>query len=219
MFDYGHGGEDSGATLGSRYEKNDVFKLGHDVKRRIEGYGVQIDETRKSDKYVSLQERCNISNKKYYDFFISFHRNAYNGEARGVETYVHTSKNSQAVKLAALINDSISGIGFKNRGVKTANFKVLRGTKAKAILIEIGFIDNVKDNEIYDKNYNELVDVITKAILKGLKVEYRNKNVNKSGDKYYRVITGAFKNKENAEQRVKELKKLGINSFIDVFRG
>lgn len=211
IFDYGHGGKDSGAVFGNRKEKDDVIKLGKDVKRKLESYSIVVDETRKADEYVTLQKRCNIANAKNYDYFISFHRNAFNGEAQGVETYIYTSKNSQANKLAGLINDSIASIGFKNRGVKTANFKVLRDTKAKAILIEVGFIDNINDNQIFDKKYNELVNVIVKAILKGLGISYKK-------DVYYRVVTGSFKNKDNAEKRVNELKKSGFDSFIEVSR-
>lgn len=211
IFDYGHGGKDSGAIFGNRKEKDDVIKLGKDVKRKLESYGIVVDETRKADEYVTLQKRCNIANTKNYNYFISFHRNAFNGEAKGVETYIHTSKNSQANKLAGLINDSISSIGFKNRGVKTGNYKVLRDTKTKAILLEVGFIDNINDNQIFDKKYNELVNVIVKAILKGLGISYKE-------DVYYRVVTGSFKNKDNAEKRVNELKKSGFDSFIEVSR-
>jgi len=40
--------------------------------------------------------------------------------------------------------------GFKNRGVKKADFYVLRETKMPAVLIEIGFIDNSIDNALFD---------------------------------------------------------------------
>lgn len=213
IFDYGHGGKDSGAVYKGRKEKDDNLKLGKDIKRKLESYGVIVDETRKADEYVSLQERCNIANKKDYDYFISFHRNSFVGKAEGVETYVYTTKTPQAFKLATLINDGISSIGFKNRGVKTGNFKVLRDTKAKAILIEVGFISSDKDNKLFDSKYNEIVEVITKAILKVLNIDFKKEN------EFYRVITGSFKNKENAEKRVNELKKVGFDSFIDVYRG
>ena len=159
IFDYGHGGKDSGAVYKGRKEKDDNLKLGKDVKKILERHGVQVDETRKGDETISLSQRVAIANKKNYDFFISFHRNAFNGKAHGVETYTYILKKSRAVELATNINNAMVKVGFHNRGVKTANFKVLRETKADAVLLEVGFIDNENDNKIFDNNYNMLVQM------------------------------------------------------------
>lgn len=171
IFDYGHGGKDSGASSGNRLEKNDVLKLGKDVKKIVEGYGVKVDETRVDNRYISLTGRCNIANKKNYDYFISFHRNAFNTKARGVETYTHTTRKPQAVAMANEINKGMVKIGFINRGVKSANFTVLAKTKAPAVLMEVGFIDNKDDNKLYDDNYDMLVQEIAKGILTGLGIK------------------------------------------------
>ena len=45
---------------------------------------------------------------------------------------------------------------------------MLRETKAPAVLMEIGFIDNSRDNEIYDRKQKQIVDSITSAILEAL---------------------------------------------------
>lgn len=218
IFDYGHGGKDSGATLGNRYEKDDNLKLGKDVKKILEKHGVQVDETRKGDETVSLNQRAVIANRKNYDFFISFHRNAFNGKAYGAETYTYILKKPKAVELATNINNAMVKVGFHNRGVKNANFAVLRQTKADAVLLEVGFIDNVNDNKIYDDNYNMLVLEIAKAILKTLGISYIEGSSG-SEDIFYRVVTGSFKNKNNAIEKVKQLKAKGFNSFIDVYKG
>lgn len=218
IFDYGHGGKDSGATLGNRYEKDDVLKLGKDLKNILEKHGVQVDETRKGDETVSLNQRSAIANRKKYDFFISFHRNAFNGKAFGVETYTYILKKPKAVELATNINNAMVKVGFHNRGVKNANFAVLRQTKADAVLLEVGFIDNVNDNKIFDNKYNMLVLEIAKGILKTLDINY-NEGSSGSEKIFYRVITGSFTNKKNADERVKQLKMKGFDSFIDVFRG
>ena len=221
LFDYGHGGHDSGATLGGRYEKNDVLKIGQDVKKIVEKHGVKVDETRKSDIFVPLQSRCDISNQKDYDASISFHRNAFNNQSRGVETYTYTSNPPKAVMLAEMINDNMSNAGFINRGVKSANFKVLRSTKTTAVLLEIGFIDNKADNVIFDTKYSSLVIEISKGILKYLGIKYISDGTDtpSKGINSYRVITGSFKDKENATKRVEQLKIQGFDSFIDVYRG
>lgn len=218
IFDYGHGGKDSGATLGNRYEKDDNLKLGKDVKKVLERHGIQVDETRKGDETVPLNQRSVIANRKNYDFFISFHRNAFNGKAFGVETFTYILKKPKAVELATNINNGMVKVGFHNRGVKNANFAVLRQTKADAVLLEVGFIDNVNDNKIYDSKYNMLVLEIAKGILKTLGISYKEDS---SGNEkvFYRVVTGSFTNKKNADERVEQLKMKGFNSFIDVFRG
>lgn len=216
IFDYGHGGNDSGAVLGSRYEKNDVLKIGKDVRKILINHGITVDETRSTDKTISLQERCNIANSKDYEYFISFHRNAFNKQANGVETFTYTNKNSHAIILATNINNAMVKVGFKNRGVKSANFKVLRSTKAKAVLMEIGFIDNKTDNNIFDNSYNDLVNGIANAILDTLGVKAK---VEPKDNLFYRVVTGSYENRANAENRVKELKMKGFDSFIDIYRG
>ena len=218
IFDYGHGGEDSGATLGNRYEKNDNLKLGKYVKKVVERHGITVDETRKSDETVSLNQRSVIANRKNYDFFISFHRNAFNGKAFGVETYTYTLKKPKPVDLATNINNGMVKVGFRNRGVKDANFAVLRQTKADAVLLEVGFIDNVSDNKIFDSKYNMLVIEIAKGILKTLGVSYEEESSG-SEEKFYRVVTGSFNNRKHADERVRQLKMKGFDSFINVYRG
>ena len=216
MFDYGHGGKDNGASLGNRLEKTDVLNLGKDIKKVIEKHGVKVDETRVDDRYISLTERCNKTNKKNYDYFISFHRNAFNTKARGVETYTYTARKPQAVAMANEINKGMVNVGFKDRGVKSANFTVLAKTKTPAVLMEVGFIDNKDDNKLYDDNYNMLVQEIAKGILTGLGIKPDIKPDDKT---FYRVVTGSFNSKENAIERVEQLKLKGFNSFIDIYRG
>jgi len=172
MFDYGHGGNDPGAVNGKRKESNDVLMLGKAVATVIRAAGITVDETRTTDTTLSLTERSNMERKKKYDYFISFHRNAsINKSAYGVETYIFRTSNKKSSQLATAIQNSLVGIGFKNRGVKVGNFHVLRETYSPAVLLEVGFISNVNDNKLFDGRFDEIVDVISKAIIKcgGLK--------------------------------------------------
>ncbi len=171
-FDYGHGGSDPGAIYNGRKEKNDVLSLGKAVAAELRRHGVVVDETRTSDKTVSLQERVNFENRKAYDYFISFHRNAFKPEAaKGVETYTYLKPKAKTKALAGKIQTALVGVGFTNRGVKEANFYVLRETKASAILVEIGFIDNTEDNRLFDSKRNEIVKAIAGAILSHLGIK------------------------------------------------
>ncbi|MBU3191336.1 N-acetylmuramoyl-L-alanine amidase [Clostridium bowmanii] len=165
-FDYGHGGEDSGALYNGRKESNDVLSLGRAIALDIRKHGVIVDEIRTSDVAISLSDRSKYENRSTYDFFISFHRNAYLPEqAKGVETYTYLNPSAKSKGLAKSIQASLVAMGFVNRGVKAANFHVLRETKASAVLVEIGFIDNTNDNNVFDSKRSEIIKALTKAIL------------------------------------------------------
>ncbi len=89
-FDYGHGGSDSGACYNGRKESMDVLDIGRKVAAEVRMHGITVDETRTTDATVSLQQRSDFENMQSYDYFISFHRNAFSPEkATGVETYTY----------------------------------------------------------------------------------------------------------------------------------
>ena len=171
-FDYGHGGKDPGAVYKGRQEKDDVLYLGRRIASEIIRHGVRVDETRTRDRDLSLRERANFERQEDYDFFISFHRNAFKAEkARGVETFVYTRSTKKTDELANRIQESLVEIGFVNRGLKRADFYVLRNTKAPALLVEVGFIDNSEDNKLFDRNIEKIIKGVSEAILFILQVD------------------------------------------------
>ena len=216
-FDYGHGGNDPGAIYRGRKEANDVLEVGKAVATTIRNHGVTVDEIRSSDSTVNLSERSSYENRNNYDYFISFHRNAFEPEvAKGVETYTYTNCSGKAKELAQKVQASLIDVGFSNRGVKSANFHVLRETKAPAILIEIGFVDNSGDNRIFDDNKDKIVMNISKAILEQLGIVYKEESVgNFNNEKtLYRVMAGSFSIRENADKQVQKLKAAGFDAAI-----
>lgn len=220
-FDYGHGGNDSGASYNGRKESDDVLSLGKAVAAEVRRHVVTVDETRTLDATVSLRARSDFENRNIYDYFISFHRNAFEPEkARGVETYVYLNPSTRSKGLAQRIQESLVALGFVNRGVKEANFHVLRETKAPAVLIEVGFIDNSKDNSIFDNKRNEIIKALTKAILAQVGVDYIEPSPptqSASGQTLYRVMSGSYQVRENAENQVQKLKAAGFEATIMIF--
>lgn len=219
-FDYGHSGSDQGASYKGRLEKNDNLKLGLAVAKEVRRHGVKVDETRTTDKTMSLRERSNFENKGSYDYFISFHRNAFKPEqASGVETFTYTRQTSKAKSLATRIQRNLVAVGFVDRGVKKANFHVLRETRSPAVLIEVGFIDNTKDNEIFDRKFDEIVKAITTAILDEVGIKYKPINSSPTNNKetYYRVMAGSYKERSNAEAQIEKLKRAGFDATIMIF--
>lgn len=217
-FDYGHGGEDPGATYNGRRESDDVLKIGKEVAKEVRNHGVVVDETRTNDATVSLKDRSAFENRSNYDYFISFHRNAYKPEsARGVETYTYLNPGVKSQSLSRRIQDSLVSLGFIDRGVKTANYHVLRETKSAAILIEIGFIDNTDDNDLFDEKRNEIVKVLAKAILIQVGVNYvecKEAHEKDSNNTLYRVMSGSYSSRENAEKQVQKLNASGFDATI-----
>ena len=121
--------------------------------------------------------------------------------------------------MAEKIQAAIVNLGFVNRGVKKANFHVLRETKAPAVLIELGFIDNSKDNSLFDSKKKDIIKAISKAILAQLGVTYKEEFVSNSSDgkTLYRVMAGSFSIRENANKQVQKLKAAGFEATIMIF--
>lgn len=107
VIDAGHGGHDPGATAHGISEAELVL----DVSLRLEKLllqqpGIEVVLTRRTNEYVSLDERTEIANRESADLFLSVHANASaNGSARGVETYfLNFALNPQAEAVAAREN-------------------------------------------------------------------------------------------------------------------
>ena len=99
---------------------------------------------------VPLKERTTKAKAFKADLYVSIHANAFgsNGwnEANGIETYVYVTKPKESLTLAEKVQSAlVKSTNLKNRGVKTANFQVLRETHCPAILIECGFMTNKKE--------------------------------------------------------------------------
>ncbi|MFY9119184.1 MAG: N-acetylmuramoyl-L-alanine amidase [Syntrophomonadaceae bacterium] len=218
--DYGHGGKDPGTVYKGRKESNDNLSLGRAVAAELSGHGVEVIETRATDKTVSLGERSGIANSSGCDYFISFHRNAFKPEqAKGAETFVYTTPGTKSLQLGEKIQKAMADVGFVNRGVKKANFYVLRETKSPAVLVEIGFLDNTGDNKLFDSKRNEIIEAIVKAVLSQLGMDYKgspfgSKTAPNGGQVLYRVMAGSYAIRQNAEKQMERLKAAGFDAII-----
>jgi len=227
FIDPGHGGDDSGAVgVNNLLEKDINLAVSKKVYDFLKNQGLEIKLSRTDDKTLELNERTVAANTWNADGFVSIHCNAFNKEACGIETY---SYNIATNNLAVNIHEEIlkSKCYTKNRGVKTANFYVLKYTNMRTCLIELAFIDNIDDAKILLENQDELAEAIAKGICKYFGIEYKNNNKDNNDeippvdntDTFYSVVCGSFSNRVYAEERIEELKKLGINdAFITVYK-
>jgi len=157
VIDAGHGPETAGKCSpdGSLREYHFNSAVARYVADKLfSGYeGVEILMTHDDSRDVPLKERTDKANAWKADLFVSIHANAYGdggwNSAQGIETFVHETRPPAAVALAnAVQRQLIRATGRPDRGVKSANFHVLRETKMTAILVECGFMTNREEAEL-----------------------------------------------------------------------
>lgn len=68
--------------------------------------------------------------------------------------------------MAQNILGALGELGFRELGVKERpGLVVLRRTKMPALLVETGFINSEKDNQLFEKKFEEIARSIADAIL------------------------------------------------------
>lgn len=218
FIDPGHGGDDSGAVgVNGILEKTINLEVAKKVRDLLKRKGLEVKLSREKDVTVSLGERTKYANEWKADCYISIHCNAYNGLSKGIETF---SYNLSRNDLASDIHSNILKTKSYtiDRGLKTANFYVLRNTNMRACLVELGFIDNIEDAKILINNQDKFALGIANGILEYFNIDIINSedvNTQENNNIYYRVICGSFNDRVNAQKRIEELKEKGFeDSFI-----
>lgn len=114
-----------------------------------------------------LYQITDASNAFGAELFISIHCNsAASTSARGTETYCY-QLGGTGERLAGCIQSQIvKSLGTVDRGVKTANFAVIRDTDCPAVLVETAFISNKEDEKLLADSTKR--DEFAKAIARGI---------------------------------------------------
>ncbi len=210
MLDAGHGGTDPGAVYEGRMEKDDTLRLTLAVGDILARNGIDVVYTRTTDVYQTPFEKARLANESGADFFISFHRNSSPkaNQYNGVEVLLY-DKSGIKYEMAENILGAMGEIGFREIGIKERpGLVVLRRTKMPALLLEIGFINSDVDNQLYDEKFEEIAEGIAGAILGTLSENEIE------GPVYYRVQTGVFRNRDNAERMLYQLTDSGFPAFL-----
>lgn len=228
VIDAGHGGKDAGARGVADLEKNIaldvVLRFGAMIEKNHPD--VKVVYTRKTDVFLELWERTQISNNNKANLFISIHCNsATNSSATGTETFVmglnkmnqtdevsrrensvvflekdqekyekfnpndpeaviafeimNAAYKEQSIRFADLVEKSfVNKQGRKSRGVKQANFHVLRGNASPSVLVELGFISNYEEGTYLASDAGKQAS--TEAIYAAFK-EYKKEFDRRSG--------------------------------------
>ena len=141
VLDPGHGGHDRGCGIGYVFEKHLALDTARRVEELLRKSGLKVVMTRSRDVFIPLPERAAMGNRYGNAIFVSIHYNYSRGGGGGAESYYHFSA---SYSLAAYIQAYIvQRTHMTNRGVKNANFHVIRNTtRNPAVLIECGFVSN-----------------------------------------------------------------------------
>lgn len=174
--DAGHGAHDSGATYGTRLEKDDNLRLALSVREKLEAKNIKVYMTREDDTFLSLDERCRVANKKKCTLFVALHRNSAES-GNGVEMWIQSTPTDTDWALAENMLNALSEAGIsKARGVKTGyaknadgNYYVNAHTDMPSCLAEIGFVTSEQDNELFDANLDAYAEAIADGIEKTLR--------------------------------------------------
>ena len=176
IIDVGHGGKDTGAIgINGIQEKdvvmsiaNEILRLNNDLEKPLDIY-----LTRYSDTLISLSNRTKLAKALKADLFVSLHCNhSDNPDAKGIEVYALRKQerfSKESVFAGYKIERALcKTIGYESRGVKFANFQVLRETTeyCPAILMELGFLSNIDEAQYLMRKENVLA--IALSILKKL---------------------------------------------------
>lgn len=168
--DAGHGGSDPGAVYKDRREKDDTLDLTLAVGDILKKNGIDVYYTRTTDEYETPFKKATDANNSGADLFVSIHRNSSENpnQYSGVETLVYSDTGLKA-EVARNINNQLEDAGFKNLGVdERKNLVVLKRTKMPAVLVEAGFINNDKDNYLFDEEFDSIAQAIADGILESI---------------------------------------------------
>ncbi|MFD2628715.1 N-acetylmuramoyl-L-alanine amidase [Oceanobacillus kapialis] len=144
---------------------------------------------------VPLSTRTNKANNANADILVSYHHNANTGQWgswTGTETY-HYPGSSSGNSLARIIHPSIvTAMGLRDRGIKTANFHMLRESNMPAILIEGGFMDSTID--IKKMRNNVVMENTGKALADAIASHFGLKKKDDGGSEqgYVEIVTDSL---------------------------
>jgi N-acetylmuramoyl-L-alanine amidase len=173
VVDAGHGGHDPG-TISSTglHEKNVNLAVALKVAGLLQQRGVGVIMTRQDDRFIELDERADVANRRNADLFVSIHSDSNPDRGRqGFTVFVAKAASSDARRTADRIHQALAAAGIESHGIREAEYKVLVNTSGPAVLVEIGYLSNTQDcARLRDGSYqNRLAQAIANGILASLR--------------------------------------------------
>lgn len=218
--DPGHGGKDPGATANRLLEKDITLVLARKTGAYLRNhYDCDVIYTRETDVFLPLTERANIANRVKADVFCSFHINSFNSSSQGFETYRYPGTTGKTIALQKAVHEEVMDVlktyNITDRGMKQKNLAVVRETKMPAVLTETLFISNPNEAKLLQSEtfLNKVAEAHARGLAKAAGLEKKSRNT-QTEPKYY-LMTGTFKDKQEAEQAAERVRKtFGWNVYV-----
>lgn len=175
--DPGHGGDQAGAFYFGIREADVNLAIALGLRAKLANAGATVVLTRATDRLLAppgikpadeLQARVDVARAANADIFVSIHANAHptKPETAGVITFRYPGS---SYDLAAAIQDAVvEETDAVDKGVRTANFYVLRNSAIPACLVETGFLSNrAEAARLADESYqNDVANGLFKGIVR-----------------------------------------------------
>lgn len=194
IIDPGHGGSDPGAVYGNRREKDDTLALSYDIGNALERRGVRVEYTRVGDVYNSPYEKAQIGNSSTAGSVFVDPSECHGGAGvcfRNSEPDLW--ERWRCGDICGEYNKKLAAVGWNDLGIsERPNLVVLRDTALPAVLVEVGFIDNEKDNDFFDENMSRTADAIADGIVQTF-AELEKQTAGEEMPGFYMVQTGIYR--------------------------
>ncbi len=170
VIDPAHGGsqgEDHVSPKGLK-EKELNLEIAFSLEKTLSKLGATIYLTRHKDNYVPITERAKVTNDIKPNFFLTIHQNFMkNSSVSGTEIYYYRGDNEAKVLGQLIMKEITEKLGMVNRGVKTAEFYLLRDINVSGLHIEVGYLSNPSDEEKLMNNdfKNQIAEAIAEAFI------------------------------------------------------
>ncbi|WZL73538.1 N-acetylmuramoyl-L-alanine amidase [Clostridiaceae bacterium 35-E11] len=174
VLDAGHGGDNMEDIMGPTglREKDVNLSIVLKLAQILREAGAKVYETRTEDIYVPLSKRAEMANNIRPNFFLSIHQNSFaNPNISGSEIY-HYRGDREGGTLANFILQELSeALDTVQRGVRIADFYLLREVRTSVLQIEVAFITNPEEERKLKSE--KMQGQAAQAIMKGLIKYYK----------------------------------------------
>jgi N-acetylmuramoyl-L-alanine amidase len=192
VIDAGHGGDDWGATVAGRFEKDITLSVARKLRDHLQALGLgPMRMTRDSDEFIPLNGRVDDTSAWDGGLFISLHANkVFRHGPHGVVVYSfgrghgrsdrHHRRRRKVPPLpappaeeiragAALASDLARDLrreGLRVDAVEHAEYYVLKNPRTPSVLVELGYLSNPAEAKLLaDPKYQ---DRLAAALADGL---------------------------------------------------
>ena len=150
-------------TGASKYlnESKETRKVAYELMKLLADSKHEVIPTVFDRSADNLKETVTLANNEKVDLLVSIHLNAGGGQGCEVFTW-----NGKKLPQAQKVLNGLNSLGFKSRGIKDgSNLYVIKKSKPTAILVEICFVDNKADADLFKKvGYSKIAKAIYNAI-------------------------------------------------------